>query len=188
MRLRSDIALAPVDMALRRTAISERWFADDEDNHVLGFGRGPEGQVEFQELYFETALARTETDPHFRLVGIYNAQPCGFFGVEQLDPRTRTVDVFMYVSPLHRHFAVATTALYRLLDTLFLAREPIYRVQTQVLAANHRARKFLDRFGFRSEGCLKSAIWASDGTNPQPRDVRPMAILRPGWKKWKKEN
>jgi RimJ/RimL family protein N-acetyltransferase len=86
----------------------------------------------------------------------------------------------MYVDPAVRGKAVAPTALAQLADKVLLSTRA-HRLETEILATNKAAKKWLKHEGFTQESFKKHSWW-KDGS---PRSTVVLRLLTPDWRRIK---
>ena len=158
--LREDISIGPVTTSLRKTAVEEGWFDNEEDNRNMGFGSGETGKAAIREGFAE--LLASDTGEAF-IVGIYRAgEPVGYFVVEECGGNSKTAKIHMYVCPGGRKTNVFRTSLVRLLSLLF--ENGTYRTECEIFSFNKKALSAFLGLGFKREGYKRASYWV-DG-NP----------------------
>ena len=173
-KIRQDVSIGPVTGELRSVAVERGWFNSEEDNRLMGFGSGEVGKTLAREGF--VALLGDTINGCF-LVGAYRAgEPIGYFVVKQYSPRHKTASVHQYVSPEHRKFNIARTAMVRLLSLLF--DDGTYRVETDIFSYNKRALTNYVSLGFKREGHKRASFWV-DG-NPMTQVL--LRVLRKDFK------
>lgn len=175
MKLRDDITLGPPDPFFTRRAEEEGWLDDEELNHVMGWGRGLEGRVKARRDLLSAAQ-------NGFLVVYRRGEPVGWMTIEE-DPESREILIsHLILSTEASGEGVGAAAVALLLDRAF--RAGAFRVAVSPLAINREAIHFFGQMGFRSEGKLRGRVWMED----EPHGVAVLAILKPEWKAFKKDN
>lgn len=179
------IEVAPLTLGLRETAIANHWFRDEERNAFMGWGRGDVGILHATEA-FRRMLQRADTDENYVAYGVYGGiEPVGYYGLEFLGPRTRTVRMEPFF--VEDSEEVIHSSLQQVLHHVFTAMgRKIHRVETELLMESPWVKLFRD-FGFTQEGIKKSAVWI--GTSARQtvplrllaEDAVRLRILRPDW-------
>jgi len=174
----SEIQLLPAGQLLRRVAIEDGWFADQDGNRVMGWGKDVGGQVRALEWFAEAS--------HNGMLGIYSdSAPLGWLAVHEDGERAAKMEVF--VAPERRRQGVGTEAVKLTLKKLFgrNRKQGLLRISLRVMSDNFPAIKFFTKppLGFRSEGKL----WSSTIVDGEPRDEVILAITRGLYRKHKKE-
>lgn len=167
---REDISIGPVTTSLRKTAVEEGWFDNEEDNRNLGWGSGEVGKTAGREAFI--SFLNDDVNAAF-VMGIYEAGvPAGFLVVRQFEPAFKTAVIHPYVSRSHRKFNVFRTAMLRAMALMF--ESGIYRIEACPLSYNKPAVSAFLSLGFRREGYKRAALWV-DG-NPMTQVL--MRMLR----------
>jgi len=173
-RLRpKDVSLIPRSDRLNQAFVLEKWNRAHEENWALGYGRGIVGVENFL-IYFRDALPR--------LVEVRQGQDVvGFVDILYQGESTRTAQLFLFLAPHQRRFALAATALWLAIDYAFSVYPKLHRVEAPLLSINKGGISFLRHFGFTQEGIKRHAFWM--GINSF--DVALLRLLRPEWKRLK---
>jgi RimJ/RimL family protein N-acetyltransferase len=158
--LREDISIGPVTTSLRKAAVEDGWFDNEEDNRNMGFGSGETGRAAIREGF--AGLLASDTGEVF-LVGIYRTgDPVGYFVIEQVGGQSKTAKLHMYVCPDGRKHDVFRTSLLRMLSLLF--ENGTYRTECEIFSFNKKALSAFLNLGFKREGYKRASYWV-DG-NP----------------------
>ena len=165
------VFLGPVVDAVHH-ALGEEWFGDEDTNYRMGFGKSFLGkgkaQVMLNDMLSETAY------------GIYEGtKPIGFIRIRNGEPDSRTVKLWMFVSPEHRRSGVGEAAMAQALDRVF---EKAHRVEVDVLKIHEEGVSFLRSMGFAQEGKREGAHYM----HGDAYTVFPFRMLRKHWKKKKR--
>ncbi len=161
--LRSEVRFGAVTKILREMALRDGWFDDEEVNRAQGLGRGFIGRKRARESFADLAAS---TDPALRLLGIYRkGEPVGYAILRYLGDHTRTMSVYVFVSPKSRARGLAPAAAVRLGH--YLWEKGLNKVEAEVLSRDKVGRDFAWRLGLISEGKKREALWIDD----KPEDV-----------------
>ena len=168
--LREDISIGPVTTSLRKAAVEDGWFDNEEDNRNLGWGSGEVGKTKGREAFI--SFLGDDVGECF-VIGVYESgDPAGFLVVKQLEPPFKTASIHPYVSRSHRKFNVFRTAMIRSMGLLF--ENGIYRIEADPLSFNKPAVSAFLSLGFKREGYKRASLWV-DG-NPMTQVL--MRMLR----------
>ena len=147
------------------------WFDNPDEMFYMGHGAGEMGRMAGKAEWVYALANEDSIQP----VGIYaEGQPAGYV-LFAPNPGRKIMNVTLWVHPSRRRQRVGTSALARVLDGLF--KRGVYRVETEVLRCDDRARAFLVEFGMKREGHRIRSLWA-DG---KAFDTTMYRVLLPDW-------
>ena len=169
---RRSVFLGAITSDLLTEAVESQWFDNEEDNRLLGFGKGITGTVESRRR-FQNFIEGSDT---FIPQGIYlHGKPVGICGVNVDSNKHKTGTITIYVPPKNRHYKVSTTSILALCDTFFNSGG--YRLEVQVLRINKLAIDFFRKYGFTQESIKKSSHWMDNNVY----DEVILRMLRKDW-------
>jgi len=178
-RIRQDVALGPVDDALRAALVEEGWLEDSETNRLLGYGKGLPGIVALQEQ----VVGAIQGENGSGSLGIYRGgEPVGLIVLVQAPAPRRSVRFTMLMPAKVRGRGIAPTALALLCDRVLVAARA-YRLEAELLAGNKAAIKWLRHEGFTQEGFHKHSWWSDDS----PHSTVLLRMLAPQWRRLQKD-
>jgi len=177
MKLRRDVELAEANEALRAAAL--QWLGDEQTNSILGFSKGIKGSVEAKAV----VAAALEREGPYGLLGIYRAnEPVGYVLLKEASQVRKAVRFLMVLAPEARGKGIAPAALADLADRVLLSAR-VHRLETEILATNRAAKKWLKHEGFVQESFRKHSWW-NDGS---PRSTVVLRLLAPDYRRIKRE-
>jgi len=167
--MESRVFLGPVADAVH-LALDDEWFADEDMNYRMGFGKGFLGVGKAQ-----STLGDMLSDISY---GIYKGtSPIGFVRLSHGSPESRTVKLWMFINPKFRRQGIGSAAMEEVLTKVFT--EDISRVEIEALKINEQAVSFLRSFGFTQEGKKEGAHYM----HGDAYTVFPFRMLKKHWKK-----
>ena len=162
-----SLYLAPPDSRLANAVAAEGWLDDERSNLDMGYGSGEKGAQRAYEGFREAF----EGDSLF---GIFRGtEPVAFVVLRK--PSRELAQFHGLVAPKYRGTVLAARVI-QAIERAALGNGT-YRLETEVLARNHRALRLLKGLGFVQEGAHKARHWM-DGRKETTVTLR---MLRPEW-------